>query len=305
LDQPREAVDSYVRRHRLRFVEDPSNADPRHPRNRLRNAVWPGLLTAFPQAEIALSAAAEHAHAAAALAAEVLQQDLPALLDDRGGLRSGPWLDLPPARRRNALQGWLRQALGRGAPDALVVRLMAELPRGSASTWQAPGASLRLYRGVLRASAATSQFASPAASAAASKTVSKRAKVPSAKLDLSVPGVHPQPDWGGSWLVEKAGSDGVPAVLLRDARPVQRLGGERFSLAVGAVARSLKKQFQTCGIPAWQRNGPLLFSADGRLIWVPGLGVDARLRAGAGQPQVRLTWLPDPVEATGPRQRAS
>ncbi|MBE0548863.1 MAG: tRNA lysidine(34) synthetase TilS, partial [Rubrivivax sp.] len=41
LDQARQAIDAYVRRHRLQFVDDASNADPRFARNRLRAAVWP------------------------------------------------------------------------------------------------------------------------------------------------------------------------------------------------------------------------------------------------------------------------
>ncbi len=300
LDQPREAVDSYVRRHRLRFVEDPSNADPRHARNRLRGAVWPALLTAFPQAESALAAAAGQAQAAAALAAEVLAQDLPALLDEAGGLQTAPWLALPPARRRNALQGWLRQALGRGAPDALLARLIVELPGCRAASWDAPGHRLQLYRGVLRATG------SPAAPIDAAGPLTMLPPVAATAVDLSMPGRHPVAVWGGSWLVEAAQTDGLPAALLRAALPAPRSGGERFCLAAAAAPRSLKKQFQARGVPAWQRGGPLLFSADGRLLWVPGLGVDARLRAAAGEPQLRVSWLPDPepAMATGQRQRA-
>ena len=290
LDQPWAAVEAYVQRHRLCFVEDPSNADPRYARNRLRSAVWPALLTAFPQAETALAAAATQAQAAAALAAEVLAQDLPALLDEAGGLLTTPWLLLPPARRRNTLQGWLRQALGRGAPETLLVRLLAELPHCRAARWETRGPALRLYRGVLRA------VALPAEAVALNAV--------STALDLSVPGRYPVPEWGGCWLIEPALSDGLPATLLQAAQPVQRCGGERFSLAPGATARSLKKQFQANGIPAWQRGGPLLFSADGRLMWVPGLGVDARLRAGAGEAHLRVTWVPDTAPLTGPGQRA-
>ena len=53
LDKPRAEVDAYVRRHRLKFIEDDSNADPRFARNRLRSQVWPALAAAFEQAEAA------------------------------------------------------------------------------------------------------------------------------------------------------------------------------------------------------------------------------------------------------------
>jgi tRNA(Ile)-lysidine synthase len=299
LDAPREAIESYVQRHRLRFVEDPSNADPRHARNRLRSAVWPALLTAFPQAESTFAAAAAQAQAHAALAAEVLVQDLPLMLDDGGGLRVAAWLDLPPARRRNALQGWLRQALGRGAPETLLARLNAELAGCRAGTWDAPGHDLRLYRGILRAVGSAAAAVAPAAPALVRTAADLAAPV---ALDLSWPGLHPVPDWGGSWRVESVKTGGLAASLLQDARVAPRRGGERFSLATGATARSLKKQFQARAIPAWQRSGPLLFSADGRLLWVPGLGVDARLEAASGEPQLRVSWMPDPATPTGRRQ---
>jgi tRNA(Ile)-lysidine synthase len=55
---PRGAIEAYVRRYRLTFVEDDSNADPRFARNRLRHEVWPALAVAFPQAEARLADAA-------------------------------------------------------------------------------------------------------------------------------------------------------------------------------------------------------------------------------------------------------
>ena len=47
-DQPREAIEAYVRRHRLRFVDDASNADPRFARNRLRQRGLAGADAGVP-----------------------------------------------------------------------------------------------------------------------------------------------------------------------------------------------------------------------------------------------------------------
>jgi tRNA(Ile)-lysidine synthase len=170
-----------------------------------------------------------------------------------------------------------------------LTRLSSELPGSAAATWQAPGLTLQLYRGVLCAVPCSPEQALLAAKVAA--------------LDLSVPGCYPMPGWDGHWLVEPATAHGVAATLLKAAQPAPRRGGERFSLAPGAVARSLKKQFQARGVPAWQRTGPLLFTGDGRLLWVPGLGFDGRLRAGAGEAQLQLSWQSDPRSPTAPRQR--
>ena len=64
LDQPREAIVAYVRRWHLRVVVDPSNADDRHARSRLRQRLWPDLQLAFADAERALCAVARRAQEA-------------------------------------------------------------------------------------------------------------------------------------------------------------------------------------------------------------------------------------------------
>jgi hypothetical protein len=44
----------------------------------------------------------------------------------------------------------------------------------------------------------------------------------------------------------------------------------------------LKKQFQARAVPAWDRLGPVVADDQGRLLWVPGLGWDARVARLAG-----------------------
>jgi tRNA(Ile)-lysidine synthase len=93
-------------------------------------------------------------------------------------------------------------------------------------------------------------------------------------------------------VAEPVATGGVPVTLLQTVYAATRQGGERFRLAPRAAARSLKKQYQAAGVPAWQRAGPLLWLPDGRLLFAPGLGIDAALRAGPGQPQLALRWCP-------------
>ncbi len=150
LDQPREAIEAYARRHRLRSVHDPSNDDPRFARGRLRGQVWPVLRAAFPSVDTVLATAARHAQSAQALAEEVAQADLAAVLHG-DALRLAPWLGLTPARRANALRAWLALRLGQGAPQTLVDRLLAEAPAGAnPARWPAPGALVQRRRGELR-----------------------------------------------------------------------------------------------------------------------------------------------------------
>ena len=144
----RTAIEAYVSRYRLSFVEDPSNAEARFARGRLR-ALWPVLNEAFADAEATLGRAAQRAAADAALIAEVAAADL-ATLDVHGQpLRVAPWLSLSPARRVALLRLWLGTVLPSPAPETLVRRLMDELPGRHHARWPADECDLVLKRGLL------------------------------------------------------------------------------------------------------------------------------------------------------------
>jgi tRNA(Ile)-lysidine synthase len=100
------------------------------------------------------------------------------------------------------------------------------------------------------------------------------------------------PEWQGRFEVEAVEQGGLAPQRLRAAELQPRRGGERFQRAAGTPPRSLKKQFQAAGVPAWQRDGPLLYG-DRQLLFVPGLGIDARRQAPRGSPMLGLRWLPD------------
>lgn len=278
LDHDAAAIAAYLRRHRLRAACDPSNADPAHARSRLRQQVMPALRAAFDGADAALAAAAREAQAAQTCLAELAAADLAAACDADGALRLRDWRALTPARARNALRAWLRAALGRGAPGSAIERVLAEAGASPVGVWPLPGAELRLYRGRLRV---LPPAATPVGGAHAMMA-----------LDITGPGIYALPAWGARLRVEPSADGGIAPERLRHCALRARSGGERFQAAAGGAARSLKKQFQSAGVPAWQRHAPLLHDRDGRLLWVPGLGVDARARAPAGAPQWRLAWLP-------------
>lgn len=276
LDESPAAIQAYVERHRIGHVEDPSNRDPRFARSRLRQQVWPVLSHAFAQAEACLHAAATQAQDDARLRAEVAALDLPALCV-ADALQVAPWLKLPPARRANALHAWLQARLApAGVAQTLVQRLLVELPAASAARWPASGGELRLYRGGLAWHASS---AVPLPLPAAPIT-----------LDLRRSGSHPLPEWGGCFVVRRVRAGGVEPGLLDQVVARARQGGERFRLAPGTTARSLKKQYQGQAQPAWLRGGPLLYTLEGRLLFVPGLGIEAGCQARPGVPQLSLDW---------------
>jgi tRNA(Ile)-lysidine synthase len=151
LDQPRSAIEAYARRHRLAYVDDSSNADPRFARSRLRTSVWPALTAAFVHAEAALAGAARRLHEEHACSVDLARLDLARCEAPDGGLNARAWGALAPHRQANLLRLWLGSRLEAGVPDSLVARLVSELPgaRGR-SCWPAPGGSLRMSKGVLQ-----------------------------------------------------------------------------------------------------------------------------------------------------------
>jgi tRNA(Ile)-lysidine synthase len=69
-----------------------------------------------------------------------------------------------------------------------------------------------------------------------------------------------------------------------------RSGGETIRLGADRPTRTLKNLLQEGAIPMWQRKKlPLLFH-DGRLVWVPGVGIAAEYACEAGQEGFQPTW---------------
>lgn len=285
LDRPRSDIEAYLRRHRLSFADDSSNADMRFARSRLRSAVWPALTAAYPDAEVSLSHAAQHAQEAAAVLAEVVAQDLPELQRD-GALDVAAWQQRSAHRQRLLLRAWLADTLASPVPETLVRRLAAELLPVRAARWQVGPQALHLYRGLLRL------HSQP-------RTVPAAASAPVA-MDLSQPGRHDVPGWGGQLLVHPVQRAGVSAALLRDVMARVRAGGEQFQLTERGALRSLKKQYQARAVPEHGRDGPLLFTPRDELLFAPGLGIDARFHAAPGAAQWAVSWEPVPTGARAP-----
>ena len=299
LDQPRDAIEAYLRQHRLRPLEDPSNHDLRLARNRLRLQVWPSLLAAFGDAEAALAGAARRAQEARAALAELATLDLARLVDAAGRLDVAGWRRLSAARQANALRAWWQGRTGQALPDAAVQRLLAEVKPAGSARWPAgAGRWCVQYRGRLDSSVGTAGLGLVKARQARTAPAGTAGPAP-ALLDLSCPGRWPVPGWAGVIEVTQ-GPRGASAALLEQLQVRQRAGGERFQRAPGGLPRSLKKQFQAAAVPELDRAGPLLWSA-GQLLFVPGLGVDARCWTAGAAPGMTLRWCPDPALSAPPK----
>jgi tRNA(Ile)-lysidine synthase len=322
LGRPREEIEAYVANHQLAYIEDDSNGNDRFARNRLRLAAWPALTSAFDGAEASLARAASH------------QADIKACLDDwltwqlrettgvvsgRLALSMSAWLARAPGPQRELLRAWFAQAAGGPLPMSGVQRLQHDLLRmaerdgglavkGSARwPWPAgddgalcltpgddgalparcpPVRDLVLYRGWLsvREVPPTADIADDACP----ETLADLA------LSIAACGELCLPAGLGYLTIDAVEQGGVALSRLRNCRLRTRRGAEQFQLAPNRPARSLKKQFQSMAVPSWERGGPLLYS-DGQLVFVPGLGIDARAWAPQGEPQVQLRWRPTQI----------
>jgi tRNA(Ile)-lysidine synthase len=274
LDHSREAIEAYVRHHRLHYIDDDSNADARFARNRLRLKVWSALSQAFPQVEASLADAAAWAAEASTCLAELAAIDLSEVSNAKG-LSVKDWLRLSQPRRANALRAWLKEQTGYAAPASLVLRLQQELPGSGPAQWPLLDGLLRRRRGHLL-------FTSD-------EPVAEESGERGTSLSILRAGRFALPAWGGELIAKRVKEGGVPLAWLAHLRLRAREGGEQFQAGIGRPARSLKKQFQAADIPEWERKGPLVYSG-GQLVFVPGLGLDARVLALPGQPQLSLHW---------------
>ena len=141
LGQPREAIEAYLRRHRLRHVDDASNDDPRYARNRLRSQVWPALPAAFRRRRDGAGRRRSARRSRRRALADRGRCGRPA-----GGRRRQTRCDVAPrgwrCRRRagatRCAPGWQRVADG-GVPQSLIERLMRRTATARGARWPAPG----------------------------------------------------------------------------------------------------------------------------------------------------------------------
>jgi len=277
-------IEAYVAPLALEVAIDPSNADPRFARSRLRRDVMPALRRAFPDADVALAAVARRAGEARAVLDEVAAEDL-RRVGAGDVLPLAAWRALSLARRMNALRAWLGHRLPGPVPQTLVDRLLAQTADDATRRWPVDGDhALRSWRGQLAVVAAA-----PARASVGPAGVPARA---GGALSLLRCDRYALPGWDGALEVFATAQRGVAPHRLVQIQARARSGGERFQLQPAGAARSLKKQWQSLGIPAEGRDGPLIYDAAGALLFVPGLGVDARAWAPDAAPQWGLRWLP-------------
>ena len=100
------------------------------------------------------------------------------------------------------------------------------------------------------------------------------------------------PQLGGELRFRKTRGAGIDASKIEGKEVTVRLrsGGERLQLDARRRHRTLKNLFQEAGVPPWERERLPLLYCGSDLVWVPGLGVDARFHAARGARGVAPSW---------------
>jgi tRNA(Ile)-lysidine synthase len=279
LDVPQSELLAFGATLRGAAVADPMNENLRFDRGYLRRRVWPLIGSRWPGAAATLARTARHA----AEAQELLDC---AAASDVGRLRDGDALSVPglralhPRERINALRSWLCDAQVEPPSTARLTEALrqifeAKIDHLPAIVWG--GCALRRYRQRV--------FLTDVEPPRLDGTRRWRV-VPEEQLDLG-------PGAGILRWVRQAG--GIDAQRLPQAVIVRRRsGGETLRPGVKARTQSVQHLCQSHGVLPWMRDVLPLVFADGTLIAVADLWLDARWCT-AGKPGLAIVWERAPI----------
>ena len=251
----RDELEAYARKHKLKWIEDPSNRSSKHRRNAVRKSILPKLESIQPGATANLARSADLLAQAQQLLDRLAQQDGKKIHNAKTNVLSvQPLLDLnksDPAAANNVLRYWLKVA---GLTMPSFERLQAwwldlQQARSDAKLeWLHAEHSIRLWRGQLQISASVKS------------EVSEQGEW----TFVSIPAMSDQGGLPAAWIAKakKAG-----AIEFRE-----RGGAERLQVTATGPRKTLKNLYQEKGVPPWQRHAPLLY-IDDDLIAVVGVGV--------------------------------
>jgi tRNA(Ile)-lysidine synthase len=266
---------AYAVEHAVRFVEDPSNADPSLARGFLRAQVMPRLEAHWPGIKRTLTRAARHAADAAAIVAERAAEDLDALTG------RAPWRmpiqglqHLPMPRRRAVLRHWC-QARGVAPPDtARLDEVLGQLAtaasdRSIAVEW--PAGSFRRYREWL--------FLSP----------DLPVHDPQARLRWE--GASPLALPSGLGTLRLAPGGRLRGDVTAGCVEVHFRGAGLRCAPAGRVGRhDLKHLFQEAGVPPWLRDRVPLISVDGDVAAIADRWVCGARAVGDAAQGLAVVW---------------
>jgi tRNA(Ile)-lysidine synthase len=288
LEISRDDIEQYARARKLRWIEDPTNAQPHFARNYLRNEVMPGIRLRWPGVDVAIARSAGHAATAQVLLADVARGDLERAADG-AGLNVAALRALSPARRRNAL----RVFLAREGVEAPSTARLAEIAGPLLAARADANPEVRLSGALLRRRGGRLEL-----QAGSEHRPARVAETPSKSWR-----------WNEDRELRVSKSAGVLKLVDDPAGPIDlerlpnllrvrgRQGGETLRPGARQRRQSLKKLLQAARIaPELRARMPLVFAPDdddGRLIAAADRWIDASVAANVkSRRRARLVWRP-------------
>ena len=278
LDLSRAHLVAYGKSHSLQWIEDESNSQPKYRRNLLRNDIAPLLAAHFPGYPNTLTRAAAHQAEAALLLDELAALDAAGAIDERevaSEIDQRRLISLSPARARNLLRWFLRQAGLRPPSTARLAEMLRQVQTATADTRLSivhDDAEIGCERGrvVVHSRSSLATYDRPWRG----------------EDTLFVP--------GGTLRFTPAVGSGIAAAALNKGQCFvrSRAGGERLQLAVNRPRRAVKKLLYDARVPVWQRSRLPMLWCGNELVAVPGIGVGIAFRAGEHDPGWDMSWEP-------------
>jgi len=282
---------AYARRHALHWIEDPSNADRRRPRNAIRHRVLPAIDAALPHFREHLLDALPHVRAARDAQAALAAQDIERARVD-AGLDRRVLAELPLERRNAALRGWLRTQGLRAPSEARLREMSRQLieARGADGRVVHEGVALVRHRDTIGTCDPSALDVAPLATLELNWRGEDCLELPASAGRLR-------------FFSAQAGAAGaVSQAWLTEQTLVVTAGGAtsaRMRPQPQARQRTLKNLYQERGVPAWMRATLPLVYAHGQLLYASGIGMDCALSRPRAGECVSLHW--EPAGADDPR----
>ena len=274
LNQSKQELETYAKRHQLKWIEDPSNQDTRYRRNALRKHIIPRLEKIQPEAIANLARSAELMAQTQTLLDRLAEQDGKVILN-KNQLTLKPLLILAEkdlSAASNLVRYWLKTHHLAMPSQERLQSWWKDLGRVKADAqleWQHDGSSIRLWRGQLQVTPPVTHLLEKGGWAF-----------------RAIPTGSKAPGLSAQWFndCEKRGAIEFKA----------RQGSEKLQLHANTPRKTLKNLFQEAAIAPWLRQAPLLY-IDGNLIAVAGLGVSYPHLKASGK-RVLPEWVQNPVK---------
>jgi tRNA(Ile)-lysidine synthase len=283
LNVEKSSINEFALKANLKHIVDESNADTRFSRNRLRHAVWPELVRAFPSAERTLARAARWQQENSELAHELALMDL-SCCEKAGAIVANVWRELSSTRRRNVLRHWLATLhIATPSSERLLEWERQLLTQNETQNVLLSHASfvgsIRLYRGHI-------YYVAPAHTEHGALAVGTRWLGEDIVL------------FGKGAVHFRAATEANSGSNTRHLRPMKhgeswvirsRREGDSIVLSPNSGGVSMKKIFQKADVAPWLRAAWPILTCNGVIAAVPGIAIAGEYQTSDGDGLV-LEW---------------